>query len=49
MKDSPAVMFVDEIERNIQKGYLQGRFGAIPFLGELNNLITVHEPEEQGV
>jgi hypothetical protein len=23
---------------NIQKGYLQGRFGAIPFLGNLENL-----------
>ncbi|KHD10629.1 hypothetical protein PN36_34210 [Candidatus Thiomargarita nelsonii] len=23
---------------NIQKGYLQGRFGGIPFLGELDQL-----------
>ena len=23
---------------NVQKGYLNGRYGAIPFFGELNNI-----------
>lgn len=45
----PLTNFKPRYDLDIQKGYLLGRFGAIPFLGDLNNLITIHEPEEQGV
>ena len=31
----PLTDFSPRVTENIEKGYLQGRFGAIPFLGEL--------------
>ena len=30
--------FKPRYDENIEKGYLMGRFGAIPYLGELNKL-----------
>lgn len=43
----PLTNFKPRYDLDIKKGYLAGRFGAIPFLGNLNT--TVHEPEEQTV
>jgi AAA15 family ATPase/GTPase len=33
-------------DRDIRKGYLQGRFGAVPFLGSLDHLLTKTDPQE---
>jgi uncharacterized protein len=39
----PLSDFKPRYDLDIQKGYLGGRFGAIPFLGELKNLIPADE------
>ena len=46
----PLSDFDIRFDLNIQKGYLNGRFGAIPFLGNLEDLNwDVYAEEEQGV
>jgi len=41
--------FKPRYDLDIQKGYLNGRFGAIPFLGNLEDLNWEHAEEEQTV
>jgi len=46
----PLSDFSIRFDLDIQKGYLQGRFGAIPFLGNLQDLNwDIYAEEEQGV
>ena len=45
----PLTNFKPRYDLDIKKGYLLGRFGAIPFLGNFNNLSQEHEPQEQTV
>lgn len=46
----PLSDFEIRFDLNIQKGYLNGRFGAIPFLGNLEDLNwDIYAEEEQGV
>ena len=39
----PLSDFKPRYDLDIQKGYFAGRFGAIPFLGNLNELMPLHE------
>jgi uncharacterized protein len=45
----PLTNFKPRYDLDIKKGYLLGRFGAIPFLGNFNNLSQEHEPQEQTI
>jgi uncharacterized protein len=41
----PLSDFKPRYDLDIQKGYLAGRFGAIPFLGNLKDLMPAYETE----
>lgn len=45
----PLSEFKPRYDLDIRKGYLNGRFGAIPFLGNLDDLNWEYATEEQGV
>jgi len=48
-KTYPLSEFKPRYDLDIRKGYLNGRFGAIPFLGNLSDLNSEYATEEQGV
>lgn len=43
----PLTDFKPRQVENLERGYLQGRYGAIPFLGDWTHLGECHEPQEK--
>lgn len=41
----PLTDFKVSVSEDIEKGYLQGRFGAIPFFGDISNVVMIREEE----